>query len=123
MQREQQPVSREEIEAIREDLTDIRAANSQSRWDDLRDLRCDFEGGAVETATTLLRALDAATAREQALREENTLLRERQADLNNKWRHEFSAEVEAATDKLFKRMAWPHAEMSRAALSSTQEGE
>ena len=39
--------------------------------------------------------------------DENRRLREHLADLNNRWRHEFSVEIEAAADKLFKRAAWP----------------
>jgi hypothetical protein len=41
------------------------------------------------------------------LTDENRRLREHLADLNNRWRHEFSAEVEAAANKLFKRATWP----------------
>jgi hypothetical protein len=36
---------------------------------------------------------------------ENQRLRGLLVDANNFWRHEFSTEVEAATDKLFKRLA------------------
>lgn len=52
-----------------------------------------------------------ANARAEAAEAELRIHRERAASLNNMWRHEFSREVEAAADKLFARMAWPHKEI------------
>ena len=49
--------------------------------------------------------------RAEAAEAELRIHRERAASVNNMWRHEFSREVEAAADKLFARMAWPHKEI------------
>lgn len=79
-------------------------------WSELTDALAEMLGDdTVPWMTKAAKLLTAAAEHRAATAEaENKRLREVLAEANNKWRHDFSAAVEQAADRLFARLSWQH---------------